>query len=196
MMQKLCMYVTPLFAILFALSGLGWNHYGLKVKEEEAVLKNMTETSVKKEPQINISGDYIAGNKIIKDKSIHMDKSKTEHNTNSGNNFGNIGGSGNSVTNNITVSGPTHLSDKDKDELLQIVLECYEEIKDAHPEKTYALNVSMSGGSHPYASWVEEFLKSRGFTVSVDGIYQGTFKGIAVGINNGQIVVKVGTSEK
>lgn len=105
LMQKICMYGIPGFLILSAICGWGWNHYGLKIKVEEARIAKENKEKQTEQPSsvFNIKGDYVAGDKktktnqtkIMEDNSVNK-----QHNSNTGTNSGAIGGSGNVVGNN------------------------------------------------------------------------------------------------
>lgn len=63
-LQKVFMWLVPFFSILALLSGLGWNHYGLKIKELEKQSKTIEEkTSPKTINNYKIKGDFIKGEK-------------------------------------------------------------------------------------------------------------------------------------
>lgn len=63
-LQKLFMWLVPFFSILALLSGLGWNHYGLKIKELEKQSKPAEEkASPKTVTNYQIQGDFIKGGK-------------------------------------------------------------------------------------------------------------------------------------
>ena len=58
---------TPIFTILAALCGFGWNYYGLKIKEQDALKKEKAtitiDTSQKVKNVYNIGGDVVYGDK-------------------------------------------------------------------------------------------------------------------------------------
>jgi hypothetical protein len=65
-MLKLCMIGTPIFTILTALCGFGWNYYGLKIKETDALKaqqKQSPNTSTAVKNVYNIGGDMVYGDK-------------------------------------------------------------------------------------------------------------------------------------
>ena len=74
---KICMAGVPLFTILAALCGFGWNYYGLKIKELEKVhnerIKDSISSkkdSIKSNNTYYVSGDLVKGNKSIKHDEI------------------------------------------------------------------------------------------------------------------------------
>src|SRR5690242_20581683 len=66
-MLRICMIGVPVFTVLAALCGFGWNYYGLKIKEQEAVEKKISETKSDSSSTVNnvynISGDVVQGDK-------------------------------------------------------------------------------------------------------------------------------------
>jgi hypothetical protein len=66
-MLKVCMFGIPIFTTLAILCGFGWNYYGLKIKEADAV-KQKDKITSKDTPQsrkdvYNIHGDLVLGDK-------------------------------------------------------------------------------------------------------------------------------------
>jgi hypothetical protein len=72
-LQKTFMWLGPIFVILGALCGIGWNHYGLKIKEIEKQVKPPQEVKKTDSTIINtfhVKGDYVNGNKNVKKSNV------------------------------------------------------------------------------------------------------------------------------
>ena len=72
--QKIFMWLGPIFVIMGALCGIGWNHYGLKIKELEKLEKQSKPEEIKTTEKVsktfNIQGDYVHGSKYVDKSSI------------------------------------------------------------------------------------------------------------------------------
>jgi len=223
LMQKLSMIGIPLFLVLSAICGFGWNHYGLKIKEEE--IRISKENAIKNQdtkvsPKVyNTEGDHFRGDKTIDNSvtSIQDNSKNKQENTNSGTNTGNIGGTGNTVsnnpvTNNYTNSGINHgiigpvnvnpekqLKDIDKKNILIEVEKLYEKFPEL--EKSFIVMVDQVSNSGSIPEGIRVFLKENGYGEGSIGMRVGPpIQGIHINKvsgfsaqNGDQMAIYVGT---
>ncbi|TBO35940.1 hypothetical protein [Pedobacter kyonggii] len=181
LMQRICMIIGPICACATIVFGLGWNHYSLKVKEEENKIKAQEQAKVKeKEPQTKTQGDYVAGNKNVYKKSQIKMK---EDNSNAGNNKGNIGGTGNTVNNyniggnNYGVNGPVNVNyekpftDQDKKALINEVESFLRD--NPNVKKSFSIITCTGSNAGRIPDFMKDFLISEGYTFGGSGTQRG-----------------------
>lgn len=168
-MQNLCMYIGPIFTILAIVCGLGYNHYGSKIKSLEKVEnieyakpKDTVKKTYKKVKTAvkqgnNNSNKVIGNNNQVKNneyKNVDNSVGKSGNNVSGDNNIVNQ-----STTNNYSnAKADRHVTNDDLKLLSTIPLD-------------YTVKLTIEGQepeTYQFANEVNAFLNLKGYKIIVD----------------------------